>query len=107
MKANDRKMDEDHINHNATDNRKCNLRICTRSENLANSKLRGYNISRYKGVTNIDNYWIAYGTCNYKSYYIGKFSTLEEAIKSRRKWELKYQKEFAYDKRKDVVNGTK
>ena len=42
----------DHINHNALDNRKCNLRVCTYSQNAANNyKCRGRGSSKYIGVT--------------------------------------------------------
>jgi len=41
----------DHINHKALDNRKCNLRIATKSQNCWNSKMSKRNKSGYKGVS--------------------------------------------------------
>jgi hypothetical protein len=52
MDVDDRKIDIDHINMNTLDNRKSNLRKCTRSQNMANSGFKKNNTSGFKGV-----YW--------------------------------------------------
>ena len=44
-------MEVDHINHDPTDNRRCNLRLCTRGENRRNSRPNKGHSSRFKGVT--------------------------------------------------------
>tara|TARA_R100000995_G_scaffold71191_1_gene39828 strand:+ start:267 stop:914 length:648 start_codon:yes stop_codon:yes gene_type:complete len=43
-------MDVDHINGNGLDNRRENLRVCTRSQNAMNKKLRSDSTTGYKGV---------------------------------------------------------
>jgi hypothetical protein len=45
----DVRSDTDHVNHNKLDNRKCNLRICNRSDNAKNRTPSGR--SKYLGVT--------------------------------------------------------
>lgn len=76
--------DVDHANMDRLDNRRSNLRVCTRSQNLGNrSKTKG-NTSGYKGVvkeTNA-NTWKAQITCGGKSLYIGGYKTKEEAAKA-------------------------
>ena len=60
----------DHINHKPNDNRKCNLRVVTREQNQANTKLRKDNTSGTKGVSfsNSYNCWIAEIQSNKKRY---------------------------------------
>jgi hypothetical protein len=44
-------MDVDHINGDGLDNRRCNLRICSRGENLSNQRRKTPHSSKYKGVS--------------------------------------------------------
>lgn len=49
-------MDVDHINGDGLDNRKSNLRVCTRSQNLRNQRVKSNKKgSRFKGVHRIPN----------------------------------------------------
>jgi hypothetical protein len=65
----------DHINHDKSDNRKSNLRVCTLAQNNMNSN--------GKGVRKRGNRWIAYASINNKYKYIGSFGSFKEAISAR------------------------
>lgn len=82
----------DHINRDKLDNRRCNLRTATVSENILNSSISKNNKSGYNGV----DYrvkagsWRARITKNRKEILIGHFNTREEAIEARKSVETQY-----------------
>lgn len=75
----------DHINGDPTDNRKCNLRVVTSSENSQNSKRPHNNKSGTKGVSQdpISGLWASKIEINGRRYR-KKFKSLEDAIAHRR-----------------------
>lgn len=79
----------DHINHNTLDNRKFNLRICTRIENNRNKK---NNTSGHVGVywDKTKNKWTAQIMINYKTIFIGRYEDINDAIQARKEAEKKY-----------------
>jgi len=74
----------DHINGIKWDNRKNNLQICTPSQNQLKAKPKG-RTTPYPGVRRNKNKdkWTAAGIINGKNYFLGYFSTKEEAIQKR------------------------
>lgn len=94
---NDSKMVVDHINHNPMDNRKENLRLVTRRQNRLNTpKINSFNKDTgYPGITiyNLKKGGIKYNVSicvNDKTTYLGRFNSLEEALKVREEAEIKY-----------------
>jgi hypothetical protein len=71
----------DHINGVRADNRWCNLRPATYSENNRNARLRKDNTSGVKGVCwdRVSKKWFAYISLNKKRHGLGQFETLDEA----------------------------
>ena len=86
-------LDVDHINHVRNDNRLCNLRFVTRSENSKNQSLSSKNTS---GVTGVDfskahKKYRARIRVNREFIHLGYFDTLEEASAARAEANLKYK----------------
>lgn len=71
----------DHINHNKIDNRRKNLRLCTRSQNMMNMRKGKMSKDGYKGVYiyRPNGKWVARITINGKYTHIGYFYTAKEA----------------------------
>ena len=88
----------DHINHDISDNRKCNLRAGTRGENNSNQALRSDNTSGVTGVYATRNgKWTA-RIGNKREYHrLGTFEHLEDAVAARKAAEEKYFGEYSYD----------
>lgn len=93
------KIEVDHKNHNTLDNRKENLRICTRSQNQANKQLTATNTSGFKGVSfnKKKNKFSASIRCNGKQFHLGYFSNSEEAHQEYSKKGKELFGEFFFD----------
>jgi hypothetical protein len=88
----------DHINHNGLDNRKTNLRLCTRAQNCRNRRPFRLNGSRYKGVSwdKQRKLFLAAIRCNGKYYNLGRFKSETKAAKAYDKKAIELFGEFAY-----------
>lgn len=85
----------DHINGNRLDNRKCNLRIATKSQNQMNVN--------YKGVQHYKNKYIAHIKLHQKMIYLGGYVYENEAVYARWFAEKLVFKDFAFPKPMPIV----
>jgi len=77
-------MDVDHINGDKLDNRRANLRVCTRSENLHNLTKKAYSGSGLRGAYREKNRgagcrWFSAISVKGRVIRLGRFDTAEEA----------------------------
>ena len=90
----------DHKNHNRSDNRKSNLRVCSHRENMFNRVEPSNNTSGHIGVSRDKD------TGKYRTYLdidgnyisLGDFADYNEAVEAREKAEKKYFAEFAFQR---------
>lgn len=71
--------DVDHISGDGLDNRRVNLRACSRQDNLRNMRMSTRNRVGLKGVYPARDRFAAGITVDGRSQYLGTFSTPEEA----------------------------
>lgn len=86
----------DHKNRNKLDNRKENLRLCSRAENAINTPQKKGS-SRYRGVKwdHTRNKWYVSLKFNGTSYFVGRFKDEDEAALAYNKEAVKLHGEFA------------
>ena len=88
----------DHINHDTLDNRRCNLRVCTSSQNAMNARVPKNSTSGVTGVGwNKDKTkWVARIAIDGCRVLLGYFSNKQDAINARKEAEEKYYGEYSF-----------
>jgi len=89
----------DHINGDGLDNRKANLRVCERWQNICNQGKSSRNTSGHKGVTwhKGAQKWMVELRAAGRRHYLGLYVDLSEAAKVYQDATEKYHGEFAYN----------
>ena len=91
----------DHINGDRLDNRKANLRVCTKRQNSYNRRIGKNNKTGFKGVFKQRNRFRAVICWDYKLIHLGMFDTPEEAGAAYDRKALELYGEFA------KINGSR
>lgn len=99
-------MEIDHINGDRSDNRPCNLRLCSPSQNRANS-LSSRNTSGLRGVSWCKRTmkWDARTMKNKKNIHLGYFDSKEDAHIAYCAAVEQAHGEYAYIKNRDDTSG--
>lgn len=82
----------DHLSRNRSDNRACNLKLKTKTENAQNCNT---NISSTTGVTGVNKIpkreaWISHIVVNGEKINLGYYKNFDDAVKARKEAEKKY-----------------
>ena len=90
-------FESDHVNGDSLNNRRCNLRACTRSENNQNRNINKGNVSGFKGVRwrSDVNKWQSRIGSNGKQKHLGYFTSPEIAHEAYCKAAIELHGEFA------------
>lgn len=94
----------DHINGNRGDNRICNLRPATSSQNAINKKLRSDNVSGSRGVywKRNERKWIAQIGVQGKRIHLGSFEDQQKAEHAYRNAAALHHGDFRHHERRDT-----
>jgi len=98
----------DHVNGNGLDNRRANLRICTRSQNSANCYWHNGKRLLTRGIRFKSGRWEAYIRRQGKILYLGRFTFKEQAAKAYDRAAIESFGEFArlnYPQERETTDG--
>jgi hypothetical protein len=97
----------DHEDRNRLNNQRYNLRVATRSTNMANTGLRSNNTSGYKGVypARKGKPFRAEISVRGKGFYIGGFDTAIDAARAYDTWAKEIFGDFAVLNFPEIVSG--
>jgi hypothetical protein len=90
-------LDVDHISLNKLDNRRENLRVATRKQNMDNKNKQSNNTSGFKGVSfhKRDQKFVAQISIDGKRKFLGYFATAEAAHECYKQAAIQHNGEFA------------
>lgn len=89
-------IDIDHVNNNKKDNRKMNLRFTNKQTNGINRGKNKNNKLGVKGVSFKNGKYYARIMKDGKTYYLGVFDNLDDAINARKEKEIELFGDFAF-----------
>jgi len=98
LECNDPNRDVDHINGNALDNRKQNLRIVKRKDNLKNRKnANSNNKTGHRNICYYKEQYLVQMQVKGKNTLLGRFANVDEAVDFATEMREKYYGEFSGD----------
>lgn len=89
------KLPIDHKDRNGLNNTKSNLRLATKSQNAANSKVRRDNISGFRGVSPLGKRWRSVIQVNGRRLHLGCYTTAIDAAIAYDLAAIRFFEEFA------------
>jgi hypothetical protein len=92
----------DHKNHNTLDNRKANLRICSRLQNQQNMRMHADNTTGFKGVSRLKGKFRARIHLNGREKSLGVYDTTQEAAQDYDRASKQHFGDFAYSARRET-----